>query len=76
MQNVKYGGFLKSHFFSRSLLNSNCIIQICSGITRGRVLSGELCTEIIEVNLSAFVYRLFYEDFSSIDIPSIEEKSS
>ena len=25
-----------------------------------------LCTEIIEVNLSAFIYRLFHEDFSSI----------
>ena len=24
-------------------------------------------TEITEVNLSAFVYRLFHEDFSSID---------
>ena len=26
-----------------------------------------LCTEIIEVNLPAFVCRLFHEDFSSID---------
>ena len=25
-----------------------------------------VCTEITEVNLSAFVYRLFHEDFSSI----------
>ena len=42
------------------------IIQICSPITRGRVFS----TEVTEVNLSAFVYRLFHED------PSIKEKSS
>ena len=48
------------------------MIQICSGITRGRVLNGALCTEITEVNLSAFfIYRLFHEDFLSID-----EKSS
>ena len=26
-----------------------------------------ITTEIIEVNLSAFVYRLFHEDFSSVD---------
>ena len=25
-----------------------------------------ICTEISEVNLSAFIYRLFHEDFSSI----------
>ena len=31
-----------------------------SGITSGRVLSGELLyTEILEVNLFAFAYRLF-----------------
>ena len=42
------------------------IIQICSGITRGRVLDRELlCTEILEVNLFAFAYRLFH-DFSPI----------
>ena len=39
-----------------------------SGITSGRVLNGEfLYTEILEVNLFAFAYRLFHEDFSSID---------
>ena len=43
------------------------IIQICSGITCGRVLSGELYAQRLqEVNLSAFVYRLFHEDFSPI----------
>ena len=42
------------------------MIQICSGITSGRVLNGGLCTKITEVNLSAFAYRLFHEDFSSI----------
>ena len=42
-----------------------------SGITSGRVLDGELLyTKILEVNLFAFVYRLFHEDFSSIDVPS------
>ena len=48
------------------------IIQIYSGITSGRVFDGELLyTKILEVNLFAFAYRLFHEDFSLI-----EEKSS
>ena len=39
-----------------------------SGITSGRVLDGEiLYTKILEVNLLAFDYRLFHEDFSPID---------
>ena len=46
------------------------IIQMYSGITRGRVLNGELnlCTKISEVNLTAaaYIYRLFHDDFSSI----------
>ena len=43
------------------------IIQICSGITSGRVLDGELLyTKILEVNLFAFAYRLFHEDFFPI----------
>ena len=38
-----------------------------SGITSGRVLDGELLyTEILEVNLFAFAYRLVHEDFSPI----------
>ena len=41
------------------------ISQVYSGITNGRVLDGELLyTEILEVNLFAFAYRLFHEDFS------------
>ena len=40
------------------------VIHIYSGITSGRVLDGELLyTEILEVNLFAFAYRLFHEDF-------------
>ena len=43
-----------------------------------------LITKITEVNLSAFAYRMFHEDFSSIHgakctlhlAPRIEEKSS
>ena len=43
------------------------IIHIYSGITSGRVLNGELLyTKILEVNLFAFAYRLFHEDYSSI----------
>ena len=43
-------------------------IHMYSGITSGRVLNGELLyTKILEVNLFAFAYRLFHEDFSSID---------
>ena len=39
-----------------------------SGITSGRVLDGELLyTKLLEVNLFAFAYRLFHEDFSSIN---------
>ena len=43
---------------------------MCSGITRGRVLSSaqlsaQLCTKISEAMLSAFMYRLFRADFSS-----------
>ena len=45
---------------------SSYIIQICSGIASGRVLDGELLYTILEVNLFAFAYRLFHEDFSSI----------
>ena len=50
------------------LIEMHCyIIQIYSGITRGRVLNGELLyTQILDVNLFASAYRLFHEDFSSI----------
>ena len=42
-------------------------IHMYSGITSGRVLNGELLyTKILEVNLFAFAYRLFHEDFSSV----------
>ena len=41
---------------------------MCSGITSGRVLDGELLyTKILEVNLFAFAYRLFHKDFSPIN---------
>ena len=37
------------------------MVQICSEITRGRVLNGELYAQkTTEVNLSEFVYRLFH----------------
>ena len=48
--------------------------MLYSGITSGRVLDGELLyTKIIEVDLFAFAYKLFHEDFSSID-GSLHEK--
>ena len=54
-----------------------------AGITRGRVLNGELYAQKLQVNLSSFVYRLFHEDFSSLvgpderrGVPTREEKSS
>ena len=50
---------------ARQLGHSNLphIIQICSGITHGRVLNGELYAQRLkDVDLSAFVYRLFHED--------------
>ena len=43
------------------------MIQIYSGLTSDRVLDGELLyTEILEVNLFAFAYKLFHGDFSQI----------
>ena len=36
---------------SPPICNKICMIQICSGITRGRVLKGPLYTKILEVNL-------------------------
>ena len=43
-------------------------IHMYSGITSGRVLNGELLyTNIVEVNLFAFGYRLFRRDFSPLD---------
>ena len=48
-------------------IKAHNIIQIYSGITSGRVPDGELLyTKILEVNLFAFAYRLFHEDFPSI----------
>ena len=48
-----------------------------SGITSGKVLDGELLhTKILEVIFFAFAYRLFHEDFSSINWALIEKKSS
>ena len=45
------------------------MIQICSRITRIRVLNGETYTNsaILQVNLFAFAYILINEDFSSLD---------
>ena len=33
------------------------IIQLCSGITRGRVLNGELYAQRLQVHFSAFVLQ-------------------
>ena len=39
-----------------------------SGITRGRVLNGELCAQRLQkLILSVFIYRLFHEDISHED---------
>ena len=41
---------------------------MCSGITSGRVLDEELLyTNILEVNLFVFAYRLFHRDFYPIN---------
>ena len=44
------------------------MIQISSGITRGRALNGELYEQRLLklINLFAFAYRLFHEDFSPV----------
>ena len=53
------------HIKSKVFWNS---IHMYSGITSGRVLDGELLsTKILVVNLFAFAYRLFHEDFFPID---------
>ena len=42
---------------SKNVLFLGHIIQICSGITRGRVLDGDLLyTKILEVNLFTFAF--------------------
>ena len=42
-----------------------------SGITSGRVLDGELLyTEILEVSLFAFAYRLFRRAINTFDVNS------
>ena len=41
------------------------IIQLCFGITCGRVLNGELYAQRLQ-KITAFVYRLFHEGFSAI----------
>ena len=44
-----------------------CIMQLCSGITHGRMLNGELFAQRLQkVSLFAFVYRLFHDGFSLI----------
>ena len=58
---------MTTDFRKKMLKKLTHIIQIYSGITSGRVLDGELLyTEILEVNLFAFAYRLLHEDFSLI----------
>ena len=41
-------------------------MKMCSGITRGRLLNGEVYVQRFQkLILSAFIYRLVHEDFSS-----------
>ena len=52
---------------SEIVIRQKCIIQICSGITRGRVFIGELYAQ----RFHKFIYlhlitKLFHEDLSSI----------
>ena len=60
--------FTEPHFGWCRINETFSIIWISSGITRGRVLNGELyAPRLQKFYLSAFVHRLFHEDFSSID---------
>ena len=48
------------------------VTQYCETVLCGKYLSFlcmrlPLCTKILEVNLFAFAYRLFHEDFSALD---------
>ena len=72
--NLNGSTVLKMHWIAVSYIVIDIYIYICntihmySGITSGRVLSGELLyTKILEVNLFAFAYRLFRRDFSPLD---------
>ena len=67
MKPVMIGGSVISHSYYYIH-----IIQIYSGITSGRVLDGELIyIKILEVNMFAFAYRLFHEDFFPIDVAEL-----
>ena len=44
-----------------------------SGITRGRVLSGKHYMHKDYTNLSAFIYRQFHDNFTSIDVTNLHE---
>ena len=54
------------YFSYVGLLTFDAVIQIYSGITRGRVLIGELYTQRLQKLIYLFVYRLFHEDFSPL----------
>ena len=62
-----YGGAIVYISFAAYTYMCNTTVYMYSGITSDRLLDGELLyTKIREVNLFAFAYRLFHEDFSSI----------
>ena len=55
------------------ILNISIMIQICSGIASGKSAQWRaLCTEITEVYLCAFPYRLFHDDFSPMQPATID----
>ena len=56
------GELVVSGIISGTVLDGELVV---SGIISGTVLDGELLyTKILEVNLFAFAYRLFHQDFS------------
>ena len=55
-----------------NITNITYIIQICSDIISDRVLDGGLLyAKILEINLFAFAYELFLEDFSPEQMQTI-----
>ena len=66
-----------NHLYPRQIANGKNIQKILSLLQA--CVQCVRYTKILEVNLFTFAYRLFHEDFSSIDAcngASIEDKSS
>ena len=70
MLEVLHHVIVQYSLFTYIMLHFNAvfhIIQIYYGIKCGKVLNGSFLSGILKVNLFAFAYRLFHDDFSPLD---------